>query len=742
MALSIVNNVSSLNAQNNLARTNSALSKSLERLSTGLKINRGADGPAGLVISEQQRAQIIGLRTAIDNTNKAVSLVQTAEGALSELNTLLNKIRGLALDSANSGVNEASALAANQAEITNALATINTIANTTKFGSNKFLLNGAAGVGGTVSGANNANLIGVTTGTSATAGTNLVAITQQGRGASITAAAAGTGALSAAGTLTITGGGLTAGQPLVVNLTGGDNTASVAEKVRAALNNAAAIGGGQDKFNVAVDASGRIAIRSNILGSANLTVTASAGSGAGSVATVTGFSTAGQTSNVTDATLQAGAVVGAALDEFETGRLTISGGGLTSAVTVNLNATNTASATAIRDAVNLAISGSGFVPAGSTIAASVVGGRIQLDSNVDGAAGFSVAAAATSTTVAGAAAPGAALGAGLTGTLQITGGGLAATVTVNLTDANTASAAAFRTAVNAALDADANDTGTNGVFRADFDAGGRLVIRNLSGFNATGFSVTAVAGTATQAAVETATGFTLAPRTSNDLASVATATGFSTSAATVGLGDETGLAALVTVNGVAATITAGDQGLNNKVSIGGANGLSFNLGLTNGRTAAATGSGTTINVIDNSLSFQIGANANENSRVSIDQVTTDRLGAGISGLATGVTKLADIDVTTSAGAQDALKIIDKAITDVSSVRAKLGAFQTNSLESNANNLRNTLENTQSAESVIRDTDFAEEIAEFTKFQTKLQAGSTVLGNANQQAALIAQLLRG
>src|SRR5262245_28487938 len=69
MTLGLVNNVSALNAQNNLTRTNNALSKSLERLSSGLKINRGADGPAALVISEKQRAQIAGLRTAIDNTS-------------------------------------------------------------------------------------------------------------------------------------------------------------------------------------------------------------------------------------------------------------------------------------------------------------------------------------------------------------------------------------------------------------------------------------------------------------------------------------------------------------------------------------------------------------------------------------------------------------------------------------------------------------------------------------------------
>ena len=149
MALSLVNNVTSLAAQNSLNKTNSNLAHSLEKLSSGLKINRGADGPAALVISEQQRVQIAGLRAAIDNTNKAVSVVQTGEGALNEINGLLTKVRSLAVDSANSGVNDTNALAANQAEITNALDTITRIANTTKFGT-KNLLNGQAGTVGTV----------------------------------------------------------------------------------------------------------------------------------------------------------------------------------------------------------------------------------------------------------------------------------------------------------------------------------------------------------------------------------------------------------------------------------------------------------------------------------------------------------------------------------------------------------------------------------------------------------------
>ncbi|MEM7272478.1 MAG: flagellin hook IN motif-containing protein [Actinomycetota bacterium] len=150
MSLVIANNVGALNAQHNLTRSSNNLNKSIERLSSGFKVNRGADGPAALVISEKQRAQIAGLRQAIDNTEKAVSVVQTAEGALNEINSILVKVRALSLDSANAGVNDQDAFAANQAEISNALDTINRIANNTQFGEKK-LLDGSADVTGTPS---------------------------------------------------------------------------------------------------------------------------------------------------------------------------------------------------------------------------------------------------------------------------------------------------------------------------------------------------------------------------------------------------------------------------------------------------------------------------------------------------------------------------------------------------------------------------------------------------------------
>src|SRR6202162_1621160 len=153
MSLSIMNNSASLIATANLSNTSMAMNKSLERLSTGFKINSGADGPAALVISEEQLNQIAGLQTAIDNTSKAVSMVQTTEGALGTINDLLTQVRSLALSSANSGANDPNALAANQAQITAALNEINQIAANTQFGT-KNILNGSAGTSGLVSSPN------------------------------------------------------------------------------------------------------------------------------------------------------------------------------------------------------------------------------------------------------------------------------------------------------------------------------------------------------------------------------------------------------------------------------------------------------------------------------------------------------------------------------------------------------------------------------------------------------------
>src|SRR5690606_17868060 len=119
--------------------------KSLEKLSSGFRINRAADDAAGLVISQGLRAQVSGLRQATRNAQDGISVVQTAEGALNEVHTMLNRIRDLAVQPANTGSNDASARAAAQTEIEQLTEEITRISNTTKCGAQKLLDGSFAG---------------------------------------------------------------------------------------------------------------------------------------------------------------------------------------------------------------------------------------------------------------------------------------------------------------------------------------------------------------------------------------------------------------------------------------------------------------------------------------------------------------------------------------------------------------------------------------------------------------------
>ena len=471
MGLTIANNVTSLNAQNNLNRANNRLTTSVERLSSGLKVNRGADGPAALVISEKQRAQIAGLRQAIENTEKAVSLVQTAEGALAEINSLLLKVRSLAVDSANTGINDADALAANQAEIDNALDTIDRIANNTQFLTKK-LLDGSAAISGTP---NNANVSFIEATSATSAGSYNIAVTTAGERAVSTAGTTQSAALNAAEVLTVNG--------VAITLNAGLTQAQVVDRIN-------------------------------------------------------------------EFTSQTGATA------------EISGGGATQVYSANF---------------------------GTGASVSVVS---------------DTAAAANSS------------GFGTTAT---------------------------------------NDTGVN-------------IAGTIDGVAASG------AG------------------------NVLTATS----------GQAQGLKVQLATDPADATSTVG---------------------------AAAYGA---VDVTDNSLTFQIGPNANQTAEIAIDRVNPSSLGIGVTG--NQFANLNDVDVTTGTGAQDSIAVVDAAIDDITNLRGTLGAFQQNTLSSTANNLRATLENTVNAESVIRDTDFAAEIANFTQQQVLVQAGTAVLGNANQLPQLVLSLL--
>lgn len=149
-------NVMALNAWRNLSVTSASLSKSLERLSSGLRINRAADDAAGLAISEKMRGQIRGLNQAARNAQDGISLIQTAEGALNESHAILQRMRELAVQAANSTYTSDDR-AEIQKEIDQLKQELDRIAATTEFNTKK-LLNGSAAATATVSGTNTAKI--------------------------------------------------------------------------------------------------------------------------------------------------------------------------------------------------------------------------------------------------------------------------------------------------------------------------------------------------------------------------------------------------------------------------------------------------------------------------------------------------------------------------------------------------------------------------------------------------------
>jgi flagellin len=156
MSLTRINqNVAAQNAQRNLALNTERISTSMERLSSGLRINRAADDPSGLVMSEALRAQISGLDVVQQNVTEGVNLIKTAEGALSEVNSLLRQVQDLALDSASNSTNTADTRAALQQQLSEALSTIDQIATNTKY-AGLSLLNGDLGTTTTIGGAGSA----------------------------------------------------------------------------------------------------------------------------------------------------------------------------------------------------------------------------------------------------------------------------------------------------------------------------------------------------------------------------------------------------------------------------------------------------------------------------------------------------------------------------------------------------------------------------------------------------------
>ncbi len=243
MASVLNTNMPSINTQRKLSKAQSALDKSLERLSSGLRINTARDDAAGLAISERMTAQVRGLTVATRNANDGVSMAQTAEGALAEMGDILQRIRELAVQSANA-TNSAGDRKSLNDEVNQLVAELNRFANTTEFNGMK-LLNGNNPVSAFHVGANSNQTIVATTTDFRTDKygsyqignvTATAAGATAGKGVSISHAVVGStssslqvtgAAVSAAGTMTLNGPSASGSVSLSVS----DSAADIASKI-------------------------------------------------------------------------------------------------------------------------------------------------------------------------------------------------------------------------------------------------------------------------------------------------------------------------------------------------------------------------------------------------------------------------------------------------------------------------------------------------------------------------------
>ncbi|MBC8219576.1 MAG: flagellin, partial [Proteobacteria bacterium] len=149
--MKIRQNPTALNTLRHASNYFSKVKGGIERLSSGVKINKGADGPATLIASERLRGNIAGLKQVYSNVSTSVSLLQTAEAALNEVSNMLIKIKQLTVHALNEATNSSDMLAADQQEIENLLSSIERISQNTEFGG-KRLLDGSMGSSGTAVG--------------------------------------------------------------------------------------------------------------------------------------------------------------------------------------------------------------------------------------------------------------------------------------------------------------------------------------------------------------------------------------------------------------------------------------------------------------------------------------------------------------------------------------------------------------------------------------------------------------
>ena len=702
----VQHNIMALNAYNRLANNNSFVSKNLEKLSSGYKINRAGDDAAGLAISEKMRAQITGLERASDNAQDGISLVQTAEGALTEVHSMLNRMVELATQSANGTYDNTTDRANLQKEIESLQNEIDRIADETNFNGIS-LLDGsmveAAGVsiGATV----NTSVEAVKTGVLGTAATT------KANGAVDGVLSAGTTGVKYSATLYV-----------------GDLTNSDTANAKNFVVNYADNAGTAKAVTISVAASGTITAQ-DVADALNGGTGTDTGTAIAATANADGkFNelyavTVGDDNTITITAKNA--------DDFEVNGKKVDGTKLGS-ISIDVSSFATADVTTATEQIKEDYNGDGT--ATSIVYGSLAGTETAGTATTTGS--YQVASmkyTITGSTAADLHNKGITVGGktyviqdgeealeGTDGTetvikwdtdLNTTLTNLAAAIT-----ADEGSSGLVATVADGALTV-AESTNTAAAVLAGGDAGKAASLIADKQFTTTASSASSTNTIAIDASKLTSgTTITVAGKTyfltSNDEQKIAdgqirVSFAPNSSSADVAAAFKAKLDANL-VGGTAASVTDGT--------------------ITITDTAAADG--TDISAEGSGLTLQIGDTASQRISVKVASMDSKSLGVDIS----------KVNISTVDGATTAVDIVKKAINAVSSTRADLGAIQ-NRLEYTVNNLATTTENLTSAESRIRDTDMAKEMMAYTKNNVLSQAAQAMLAQANQQPQQVLQLLK-
>ena len=793
MSLRINYNLASSSAQRGLASSQDLYSRMASRLSTGLRINQAADDTAGMAVSEKLKNQVRGLNQAQRNAQDSVSMLQTAEGALTETHGILARIRELAVQSANDTLT-ASDRANLQAEADQLVAEVDRIASSTQFNGITLLNKNSSvslhnsGLGLTFQiGANSGNTLGVT----------LSAVRSQDLGdvQTLNAAHAVTG-----GAKTIDVGSATAVNYNAtvdtafdvrdaINAAGGDITASVKNgKLR--LESSAAVsavfandGGDLQSTLFATNATVNTVASSTSLedlgvsASGTMTITATSG-------TITGATTLTNLGINSGDTLVLGlskaAGTGGAAGTMTLADIGVTSGGTltiafadagvspteTRSIAVTYQTSDTLSAlasridTAVTEAAALTASGNtGTDTLVVTVGGSAGSGAITLTGNTTAYSGgtLTINAGTILTDLADSNSGSGSLISKLNLT-TITG------ATTGTTSASSASVntAAFTESVTYTVGSETDLTAFAAGLQTAIQGAG--AIGTSTAFDVT--SATAVINGSNQLAIDvspSSNGVTIATITGSGTNALRTLFGLGAAPASATATSAMNVAAQTETATVSYTTSDTLSTIATKIAtaVTGIGRVGTSLIAGNAGTAASFNAGTSMIDItgvdtDTTLTFSSGALRTALNLAAPDTVTasgTTSSSAAIvqnayrlsSNALTGVTSISSsssgsIDISTQTAASAAISTLDSAINQVSTARANIGAIE-NRLDSTSRSLAVASENTAAANSRIADADIAQSMSEMVRAQILQQAGISVLAQANQAPSLVLQLLR-